>query len=958
MNPLLWSLAALAAIGLVLWAYGAREERVPGRFGPAALRMAALFLMLAGLVMPALRGRIVGTPERVVLVDASASMALPARVGGAGPTRLDSAVAEVARLRPDRLYTFGDAVAAVPLDEIDSLAPAGRRSRVLPALEAARLGGADSVWVVTDGHWTDRVEALEAARGLGLGVREIRVASEVARAGISAVLAPQRARAGDTVRVAVEIRAAGGATDDSVTVDLQLDGTLLARSRVPRPTAGRALATELEFVPLDPGGRSTWRRYEVVLAGDADPLGVSDRVPAWIEISEASTGAVLVSFTPDWEARFLVPSLERLVLGGARGFLRLADGRFLDMSANPRVVGEDVVRSALSGARLLVAQGNPEGFPGWLSDALESHPRVLVLPRAPGEVPGTGVRLTGPLPGEWYPTGPIPPSPAAALLTDVQLDPLPPVTELYAVDDAGARAVLNATRNRRGEGRPLMIAAERGVARWAVASGADWWRWAARGGAARRVYDGVFAGIVGWLVEDATSELAALVEVPGPDRAFEWRVRAGDHEPGHRHSGRGWKRRLPAALGDARAAGFGPGIAGRHVPDDHLGRGSGRALHVRATGGARARRPRDAAGRRGPGRRHRRRPSGAPGDRGQDAAAGLALRARDRPALRGVDLATSDRTEMSDFKSERRRSLWRRIVDFALTDVNTIVEGGIDEDAIERLEQVLLEADFGVETAMDLISVLERESERGRVRTPSDLRGLLASEIVDALRAGQADGPAPAGRLARGDDIGVILVLGVNGVGKTTSVAKLAHRLASSGDSVLLAAADTFRAGAQEQLAEWAARLGVEFVGGRSGADPAAVAFDAVEAALARGVDWVIVDTAGRLHTQTDLMSELVKIDRVVARKVDGAPHERLLVVDATSGQNVLNQARQFGAELELSGLVLAKFDSTARAGTAVAVARELSVPVRFLGTGERLEDLEPFTPDDYVEKLLGPIGE
>lgn len=527
MNPLLWSVAALAAIGLVLWAYGAREERVPGRFGPAALRTAALFLMLAGLFLPALRGRVVGAPERVVIVDASASMALPVRAGGTGPTRLDSALLEVARLDPDRLYTFGDAVVAIPVGEVDSIAPDGRRSRVLPALEAARLGGADSVWVVTDGHWMDRVEALEAARGLGLGVREIRVAAETPRAGISAVLTPQRARAGDTVRVAVEIRAAGGAADDSVTVDLQLDGTRLARSRVPRPTAGRALVTELQFVPLDPGERSAWRRYEVVLAGDADPLGVSDRVPAWIEISEASTGAVLVSFTPDWEARFLVPALERLVLGGARGFLRLADGRFVDMSASPRVVGEDAVRSALFGARLLVAQGDPTGFPAWLSAALESHPRVLVMPRAPGEVPGTGVRLTGPLPGEWYATGPIPPSPAAALLTDVQLDPLPPVTELYAVDEVNVRSVLNASRNRRGEGRPLMITAERGPARWAVASGADWWRWAARGGAARRVYDGVFAGIVGWLVEDATSELAALVEVPGPERALEWRVRPG-----------------------------------------------------------------------------------------------------------------------------------------------------------------------------------------------------------------------------------------------------------------------------------------------------------------------------------------------------------------------------------------------------------------------------------------------
>lgn len=298
------------------------------------------------------------------------------------------------------------------------------------------------------------------------------------------------------------------------------------------------------------------------------------------------------------------------------------------------------------------------------------------------------------------------------------------------------------------------------------------------------------------------------------------------------------------------------------------------------------------------------------------------------------------------------RSLWRRIVDFALMDVNTIVEGGIDHGAIERLERVLLEADFGVEVTLELVAELERAAERGQISTAADLKGLLAERITAVLTA-PAGGDAPPGRLARGEDLGVILVLGVNGVGKTTSVAKLAHRLIEGGDRVLLAAADTFRAGAQPQLRAWAERTGAEFVGGGEGADPAAVAFDAIEAARARDCDWVLIDTAGRLHTQTDLMSELVKIDRVIARKVPGAPHERLLVVDATSGQNVLNQARRFGAELELTGLVFAKFDSTARAGTAVAVTRELSVPVRFLGTGEGVEDLEPFSARVYVEKAL-----
>jgi len=297
-----------------------------------------------------------------------------------------------------------------------------------------------------------------------------------------------------------------------------------------------------------------------------------------------------------------------------------------------------------------------------------------------------------------------------------------------------------------------------------------------------------------------------------------------------------------------------------------------------------------------------------------------------------------------------KRSLWRRIVDFALMDVNTVVRGGIDQGAIERLERVLLEADFGVDVTLELVSELERAAERGRISSPGDLRALLSERITGMLSAVDGGGPD---RLRRGEDLGVILVLGVNGVGKTTFVAKLAHRLIEAGDRVLLAAADTFRAGAQPQLRAWAERTGADFVGGAEGADPAAVAFDAIEAARSRGAGWVLIDTAGRLHTQTDLMSELVKIDRVIARKVPGAPHERLLVVDATSGQNVMSQARRFGAELELTGLVFAKFDSTARAGTAVAVTRELAVPVRFLGTGEGLEDLEPFSPSVYVEKAL-----
>jgi len=299
----------------------------------------------------------------------------------------------------------------------------------------------------------------------------------------------------------------------------------------------------------------------------------------------------------------------------------------------------------------------------------------------------------------------------------------------------------------------------------------------------------------------------------------------------------------------------------------------------------------------------------------------------------------------------RKKSLWQKIVDVSLTDVSVLVKG-IDEHAIERLERVLLEADFGVDAALDLVDAMERAARRGSVKTEGDLRELLADEVRAMLAPDGA--PDVAASDAAAGRPRVVLLVGVNGTGKTTTAARLAHRAIAAGDTVLLAATDTFRSGAQEQLRLWADRLGTEFVGGTSGGDPAAVAYDAAEASKARGIDLVIVDTAGRLHTQRGLMEELSKIDRVLDRVVPGAPHERLLVVDATAGQNVITQARQFGEALPLDGLVLSKFDSSARGGTAVAVARAFQLPVRWVGTGESAEDLEPFDADLYVEKLLG----
>ena len=200
----------------------------------------------------------------------------------------------------------------------------------------------------------------------------------------------------------------------------------------------------------------------------------------------------------------------------------------------------------------------------------------------------------------------------------------------------------------------------------------------------------------------------------------------------------------------------------------------------------------------------------------------------------------------------------------------------------------------------------------------------------------------------------MVLILGVNGVGKTTQAAKLAHRLLRSGKSVLLAAADTFRPGATEQLAIWADRLGLPVVRGTQGGDPAAVAYDAVEAATARGIDVAIIDTAGRLHTESGLMKELQKIVRVVGRRCDGAPHESFLVLDGTVGQNAMQQGKSFAAAVPISGLIVTKLDGTARGGAVVCLQREIGVPVRFLGVGERLEDLDPFEPRRFAERLLG----
>lgn len=535
------ALAALAAIGLAAWGYGLREERVSGRLAPATVRALALFLLLGGLWLPALRGGPPGPPARVALLDVSRSMSLPAAAHDSGPTRLDAALRLVDSLRPERLYLFGSEPRPVALDSLPSLRPDAARSRLAPALEAVRLAGVDSVVVITDGEWEDRPEALRTATRLGLGLREARIAAAPRRVAIAELSAPERLAAGDTARLAVDVVAGGGEEGDgtgeadapqgvgvdSVTVELRRDGERIASARVAVPTTGRRARAELEFVPEAPTAETEWRRYEVALSAGADPYGAADAAGRWIEISDAASGAVLVSTLPDWETRFLAPGLGRLVLGAVRGFLRLGEDRYLETGARPRVVqGAERIRRAIRGARLLVVQADPGSVPPWLASALEAHPRTLVFGVGPGPLPGTDLALRGPLPGEWYPTPPIPPSPAAALLVEAELEALPPMRELYAVEGEVRWSVLEGQRGRQGERRPLLVADEAGGRRTAVATGAGWWRWAFREGAPRRVYEGALSGLVGWLLEDATPRLVTVVPPDRPGGRIEWRVRS------------------------------------------------------------------------------------------------------------------------------------------------------------------------------------------------------------------------------------------------------------------------------------------------------------------------------------------------------------------------------------------------------------------------------------------------
>ena len=295
-----------------------------------------------------------------------------------------------------------------------------------------------------------------------------------------------------------------------------------------------------------------------------------------------------------------------------------------------------------------------------------------------------------------------------------------------------------------------------------------------------------------------------------------------------------------------------------------------------------------------------------------------------------------------------------------LADRIDLVIGGrreIDAAVLDELEEVLIGADIGAQASLAIIEKARQQLNRKQLNDFDELKRLIKSELRDILDTAERN--RPRGTVASETEVPleirpyIIMVVGVNGVGKTTTIGKLAHRIKSEGNEVLICAADTFRAAANDQLAIWAERSGVPLVQQKPGTDPSAVLFDSIHAAKARNADVLIIDTAGRLHTKTNLMQELEKMRRIAGREVEGAPHEVLLIMDAVTGQNGLEQARQFTKAVPVTGLVLTKLDGTAKGGIVIAIARELGIPIRYVGVGETMNDLIEFSPEAYVNGLF-----
>jgi fused signal recognition particle receptor len=278
----------------------------------------------------------------------------------------------------------------------------------------------------------------------------------------------------------------------------------------------------------------------------------------------------------------------------------------------------------------------------------------------------------------------------------------------------------------------------------------------------------------------------------------------------------------------------------------------------------------------------------------------------------------------------------------------------VDEEFFEDLEEILISADVGVNTVMTLVEELEMEAKRQNIKDARELKDVISEKLVEIYAGDDFEVTSPLN--LQENDLSVILFVGVNGVGKTTSIGKLAYQLSQEGKKVLLVAGDTFRAGAIQQLSVWGERVGVDVIKQSEGSDPAAVMYDGIQAAKSRGADVLLCDTAGRLQNKVNLMNELSKVKRVIEREVPGAPHDVLLVLDATTGQNALIQAKQFQQATDVTGIILTKLDGTAKGGIVLAIRKELNIPVKYVGLGEKMTDLEPFNPQAFVYGLFSDM--
>lgn len=305
--------------------------------------------------------------------------------------------------------------------------------------------------------------------------------------------------------------------------------------------------------------------------------------------------------------------------------------------------------------------------------------------------------------------------------------------------------------------------------------------------------------------------------------------------------------------------------------------------------------------------------------------------------------------------SEEKKGFFARLKEGLTKTRNNIVHGidsvfggfsKIDDEFYEELEEILIMGDIGVKATQEILDRLREQVRENHIKEPMDCKEFLIQNIKEQMQVGET-------AYTFEEEQSVVLVIGVNGVGKTTTIGKLASKLKGQGRKVLLAAADTFRAAAGEQLGEWAARAGVDMIGGKEGSDPASVIFDAVNAAKARNVDVLLCDTAGRLHNKKNLMEELKKINRIIEREFPGVHRENLVVLDGTTGQNALQQAREFSEAADLTGIILTKMDGTAKGGIAVAIQSELQIPVKYIGVGEKIEDLQKFDADQFVDALF-----